>query len=138
MIRVLVADDESTYREHLARILRDEGFEVCVAGTAEEVLSRGKQCAPALAVIDYMLEAGTTGIELADQLQEWLPDLIVLMITGYPAYQIQGEVPERLPVTFLQKPFDTAGFRSAVRETLAAHGISAPGGRGSSSGGTSL
>ena len=68
--RVLVVDDEHQILRALRVILRDAGFEVIEAATAEEALDRAAVRPPQAAIVDLVLPDGD-GIEVARRLREW-------------------------------------------------------------------
>ena len=80
--RVLVCDDEPQILRALRVVLRDAGFEVVPAATAEEALDRAAVQPPDAAIIDLVLPDGD-GIEVCRSLREWsaMP-IIVLSAVG--------------------------------------------------------
>ncbi len=76
--RILVVDDEHQILRALRVILRDAGFEVIEAATAEEALDRAAVRPPQAAIIDLVLPDGD-GIEVARRLREWsaMPILVL-------------------------------------------------------------
>ena len=80
--RVLVCDDEPQILRALRVVLRDAGFEVVPAATAEEALDRAAVQPPDAAIIDLVLPDGD-GIEVCRSLREWsaMP-VIVLSAVG--------------------------------------------------------
>jgi two-component system, OmpR family, KDP operon response regulator KdpE len=79
--RVLVVDDEHQILRALRVILRDAGFEVIEAATAEEALDRAAVRPPQAAIVDLVLPDGD-GIEVARRLREWsaMPILVLSAI----------------------------------------------------------
>ena len=82
MTRVLVVDDETQILRALRVILRDAGFEVITAQTAEEALDAAALHAPDAAILDLILPDGN-GIDIARSIREWsqMP-LLVLSAVG--------------------------------------------------------
>jgi two-component system KDP operon response regulator KdpE len=80
--RILVCDDEQQILRALRVILRDAGFEVLPASTAEEALDVAAVQHPDAAIIDLVLPDGD-GVEVTERLREWteLP-VIVLSAVG--------------------------------------------------------
>ena len=60
--RVLVVEDEKTFRELLERHLARRGYEVVAVGSAEEALARAPELDPDVALLDLALP-GMSGIE---------------------------------------------------------------------------
>ena len=76
--RVLVCDDEPQILRALRVVLRDAGFEVVPAATAEEALDRAAVQPPDAAILDLVLPDGD-GIEVCRSLREWsrMPILVL-------------------------------------------------------------
>jgi two-component system KDP operon response regulator KdpE len=79
---VLVCDDEHQILRALRVILREAGFEVIEAATAEEALDRAAVRPPDAAIVDLVLPDGD-GVEVCRRLREWsqMP-IIVLSAIG--------------------------------------------------------
>ncbi len=76
--RVLVVDDEPQILRALRIILRDAGFDVLQASTAEEALDQASLRPPAAAIIDLVLP-DRDGVEVTKSLREWsrMPILVL-------------------------------------------------------------
>jgi two-component system, NarL family, invasion response regulator UvrY len=82
MINVLLADDHSIVREGLKRIIDDADKMKVVAEAADgrEAIESACQTKPDVAVIDLSMP-GIDGLEVIGQLQIYLPDLPILVLT---------------------------------------------------------
>jgi two-component system, OmpR family, KDP operon response regulator KdpE len=76
--RVLVCDDEPQILRALRVVLREAGFEVVPAATAQEALDRAAVQAPDAAILDLVLPDGD-GIEVSRSLREWSRMPIILL-----------------------------------------------------------
>jgi two-component system, OmpR family, KDP operon response regulator KdpE len=76
--RVLVCDDEPQILRALRVVLREAGFEVAPAATAQEALDRAAVQAPDAAILDLVLPDGD-GIEVCRSLREWSQMPIILL-----------------------------------------------------------
>jgi two-component system KDP operon response regulator KdpE len=78
MTRVLVVDDEPQILRALRIILRDAGFQVTAAATAEEALDQAALKPPAAAIIDLVLP-DRDGVEVTKELRTWsqMPILVL-------------------------------------------------------------
>ena len=104
--RILVVDDERVVRELLAQMLREQGYDVCVAGSARE--ARGLRSRWDLLVTDVVMPE-TDGVSLAEQIDA----RHVLFISGY-----DQEALVQADSFFLQKPFSRDHFVQTVRVML--------------------
>jgi two-component system KDP operon response regulator KdpE len=75
---VLVCDDEPQILRALRVVLREAGFDVVPAATAEEALDRAAVQPPDAAIIDLVLPDGD-GIEVCRALREWSQMPIILL-----------------------------------------------------------
>ena len=85
MLRVLIVDDQTTFRHHLRQLLTYAGLDVIgEAGSipmAEELLQTLDH-QPDIAVVDVMLP-GTNGLEGTSRLKALLPSLRVFLVSAY-------------------------------------------------------
>ncbi|QGN54796.1 PAS domain S-box protein [Novosphingobium sp. Gsoil 351] len=79
---ILVVDDEPLVRMGTAELLRDEGYEVDEAESAEAALALGSFDRFACVVTDYLMP-GMNGVELAARIQLARPALPILLLSGY-------------------------------------------------------
>ncbi|HLZ82525.1 MAG TPA: ATP-binding protein [Caulobacteraceae bacterium] len=106
--RILLVDDEALVRFATADMLRDAGYEVVEAASAAEAHERVRAgLYPDVLVTDQLMPGGR-GTDLAAGLRERLPDLKVLVATGY------ADMPDiRYPR--IAKPYAAAELVERVR-----------------------
>jgi len=105
----LLVDDEEVVRASTADMLEELGYRVQEASSAEAALllvAGGAR--PDLLVTDHLMP-GMTGVDLVRALKERLPDLPVLIVSGYA--DAEGIAPD-LPR--LTKPFRSAELAASV------------------------
>jgi two-component system KDP operon response regulator KdpE len=88
--RILVCDDEPQILRALRVILRDAGFEVVTAASAEEALDASAVHPPDAAIVDLVLPDGD-GVEVTRSIREWseMP-ILVLSAVGEEAEKIRA------------------------------------------------
>ena len=88
--RILVCDDELQILRALRVILRDAGFEVATAATAQEALDAAAVRPPDAAIIDLILPDGD-GVDVTRSIREWseMP-ILVLSAVGEEAEKIRA------------------------------------------------
>jgi two-component system, OmpR family, KDP operon response regulator KdpE len=80
--RILVCDDEPQILRALKVLLRDGGYDVDAAATAQEALDHAAVQPPDAAIIDLVLPDGT-GIDVTRQLRDWSQvPILVLSAVG--------------------------------------------------------
>src|SRR3954464_47802 len=93
-MRLIVADDSLLFREGVARILSDQGFDV-VAQTdnAEDLLRRVGGLRPDVAVVDIRMPPTHTdeGLRAAQEIGEQHPEVGVVVLSQYlePGYAMR-------------------------------------------------
>ena len=115
--RVVVIDDDEAVLDSLRVLLESEGFEVETFERASAFLQRFEGKLPGCLVTDVRMP-GMDGLELLRALSARGPLPPVIVITGH------GEVPLAVQAMklgardFLEKPFDTAGLMTSIRNAL--------------------
>jgi len=122
MARILIAEDEESIRNLVARALRQDGHEVMTANDGAEaldVLTREKG-AFELLLTDIRMPV-MDGIALALAAARDHPAVTILLMTGYADQRERAHGLDALIHDVLTKPFTLATMRSAVNEALSAH-----------------
>jgi len=116
---VLVVDDEPVVLMYLERLLREAGYTVNAAGSAQAALEQlGRPgAAPGLVVTDLVMP-GMSGRELAERLAVERPGVPVLFMSGYTDDESvrRGLLPTG--AAFIQKPLDVDRLLTMVRALL--------------------
>ena len=82
MHSILVVDDEPNYQIVLSELLKDEGYEVFTADSAEAALPLLRTTDLDLVLTDMKMP-GMDGIEFLKKIKEFDPELPVILITAY-------------------------------------------------------
>lgn len=85
-MRVIIADDAAVIRHGLARLLADEGIEVCAhTATADGLVRLAEQHRPDVAIVDIRMPPTNTteGLVAAAYIRQALPDVGVLVLSQY-------------------------------------------------------
>ena len=86
MSQILIVDDNPTFRNQLADLLRRAGAaRVHTAADIPQALDRMADCAYDLAVVDVLLP-GTNGLEGTLLLRERCPRLRIVLVSAYPQF----------------------------------------------------
>ncbi len=80
MSRVLVVEDEESYSDALAYMLRKEGFEVAIAATGPEALAEFDRAGADIVLLDLMLP-GIPGTEVCRQIRQ-TSNVPVIMVSA--------------------------------------------------------
>ena len=118
---ILVVDDEQEILDNVAAILRDFGYRVLTACSADDALARlGGLGRIDLLFTDVIMPGSVSATELAGKARALHPDLRVLFTSGYTENAMihNGRLDEG--INLLSKPYGRAELASAVRTLLSA------------------
>jgi two-component system cell cycle response regulator CpdR len=103
MVRILLAEDDGSMREYLARALERTGYGVTACESGTVALEHLKKESFDLLLTDIVMPE-LDGIELAQRAATLHPNMRVMFITGFAAVTLQnGSMPPEAKV--LSKPF---------------------------------
>jgi two-component system phosphate regulon response regulator PhoB len=119
MSRVLVVEDESAIAELISLNLRHAGYEVTIAGAADQAQSEVDRVLPDLVILDWMLP-GQSGVALA---KRWRADartreLPVIMLTARAEETDKIAGLDAGADDYLTKPFSTNELMARIRAVL--------------------
>jgi two-component system nitrogen regulation response regulator NtrX len=103
MKTILIVDDESEIRRSLGAVLRDEGFDVSAAATAEEALKKMDAKGPDLVFLDIWLP-GMDGVEALQVMKRRHPAMPVVMISGHANIETAVRTTKLGAYDFIEKP----------------------------------
>lgn len=126
-IRVLIVDDEETFRLPLAKALEKAGFDVSNSGTVKSILNADKNTF----LYNVVLLDGTIGFNegfqyspasLVKQLKDQCPNVEVIICTGW-GIDIDGglEAIQSGAYSFMAKPVDIEELELAIRAAAFQH-----------------
>jgi len=117
--RILLVEDEETVLKTLKRMLAENGYEVVSASNAEKAISifRKEEKKFDLVFTDTILP-GMNGLELIQDLHAQMPELRVLVGSGYTGEKVHREILKEKSYTFLQKPYEMSELLMTLREIL--------------------
>jgi two-component system KDP operon response regulator KdpE len=114
--RILVCDDDDQIRRALNLILREAGYEVLIASTAEEALDRAAVAGPHLAIVDLLLP-DQPGIELCRRLREW-SRMPILVLSAVGDEQSKIDALQNGADDYVTKPFGPGELVARVSAAL--------------------
>src|SRR5574340_1318770 len=115
---LLVVDDELIVRDSLDKWFREEGYDVTVADSAQDALTKMGSQRFDLSLVDIKMP-GTDGIELQRRLHEIDPELIVIIMTGYASVETAVQALKNGAYDYVTKPFDPEDISHVVKNALA-------------------
>jgi two-component system, response regulator RegA len=103
--RLLLVDDDETFRVRLARALAARGLDVATADGLGAALESATRLPPQLAVVDLKMPGGS-GLEVVERLVALVPGVRVVVLTGYGSIASAVEAMHRGAHHYLSKPAD--------------------------------
>ncbi|MHB1413077.1 MAG: sigma-54-dependent transcriptional regulator [Thermoleophilia bacterium] len=113
--RVLIAEDEEITRNHLADVLRDEGFDVVSTGNGLDALNEIRSSDFDILIADIKMPK-MDGLELLSQVKEVSPETEVLIVTGFGSINSAVDAIKKGAFDYLPKPFDLDELILKVRK----------------------
>jgi DNA-binding NarL/FixJ family response regulator len=121
-VRVVLADDAVLFREGVAGLLREAGFEVIAqCATADDLLLKVRSYSPDVAIVDIRMPPTQTdeGLRAAAEIRSLHPDVGVLVLSQYAevgvAVELLLENPEGVGYLLKERVGDVDEFAEAVR-----------------------
>ena len=115
--RILIVEDDDNIRETLSRILEQEGYEVETAQTGQEGIKKSKAKFFNLALLDIKLP-DMEGTKLLTAINETLPKMIKIMLTGYPSLENAIESLNKGADAYIIKPVKPEKLLALIKEQL--------------------
>ncbi len=115
MSPILVVDDDPHILRTLEIMLRDDGYEVTTASSAEEALERLAQRSVSIALIDLMLP-GMGGAELLRRIRDQHRNVESVIITAHGSIETAVEAMKEGAFDYLTKPFSPEQVRHRLRQ----------------------
>jgi len=115
---VLVIDDDKAIRRTITEILQAEGFNMQVAKDGGEALEKSHREHYDVALVDIRLP-DIDGIKLLKMLKKDNPEIIEIVVTGYPSLQNAVQAVNEGADGYIIKPFKPSALLTMIREKLA-------------------
>ncbi|MFB0561382.1 MAG: response regulator [Candidatus Lokiarchaeia archaeon] len=115
--KILIVDDDESILKVFTRILQKQGYETDTAKTGKEALEKCKTRFFNLALIDIKLP-DIDGTELLEQLNKNHPDMIKIMITGYPSTNNHVKSLNMGAAAYLIKPINPDDLLETLKKKL--------------------
>jgi two-component system KDP operon response regulator KdpE len=114
--RVLVVDDELQILRALRVVLREAGFEVMAAQSAQEALDLAAVRAPRAAIVDLVLPDGD-GVEVTRRLREW-SEMPILVLSAVGEEEQKVRALQAGADDYITKPFGTRELVARLQAAL--------------------
>jgi DNA-binding response OmpR family regulator len=119
-IKILIVEDESIIALNLKETLLDLGYEPCGIAPNKcktmKILEKG--VVPDLILMDIYLKGPTTGIELAKELKNTLPNTPIVFLTANSEITTIKKASEAFAYGYILKPYKKSNLHAAIEIAL--------------------
>ena len=115
--RILIIEDQESIRESLKLALEREGYLVETAENGQEAIRKSKEEFYNMALVDLRLP-DMDGIELLTKMRKTVPEMVKIIITGYPMLENAIEAVNRGADGYVVKPVNMNKLLETVEEHL--------------------
>ena len=115
--RMLLIDDDEGIRKVVAEALRSEGYSVDTAGNGNEAIEKSRTNFYNLALVDIRLP-DMEGTKLLTSMKKTTPEMIKIILTGYPALRNAVDAVNKGAHGYLVKPIDMDELLRTIKQHL--------------------
>ena len=115
---ILIIEDEARMRRLLELVLKAEGYELILASSGEEAIKLLTDT-PRLDLILTDLQLGkASGLEVLDAAKRLMPDVPVIILTGYGTVKSAVEAMRKGAYDYISKPLDNEELKIIIARAL--------------------
>jgi two-component system, NtrC family, nitrogen regulation response regulator NtrX len=115
--KLLLVDDEVSILNSLGGALRDEGYRVSCARTGEEALEELQQDLPDALLLDIWMP-GIDGLAVLEQVKQFAPHLPVIIISGHGNVETAVRATKLGAFDFVEKPLSLERILVSIQNAL--------------------
>lgn len=116
-VSILLIDDDAAIRKTLSNILEEEGYSVEAVESGEKAIKLSNERFFNMALIDIRLP-DVEGTKLLERLKKTEPEMVKIIVTGYPSLQNAVEAVNKGADGYIIKPFDVQDLLTMIKKHL--------------------
>jgi len=117
-VKILFVEDEDSVRAFAVKALQKKGFNVTACNSAENALEHLNNETGYKLLITDMVMPGMNGAQLAIKVREKIPNIKILLASGYSEEIARSEVKTNNGFEFIAKPFSLGDLTKKVFDLL--------------------
>lgn len=117
-IRILFVEDEDSVRTFAIRALKKKGYDIIGCNSAENALEKLEEDDKFSLLITDMVMPGMSGAELAGIVKERIPNIKIILASGYSEEIARRELAASQEFEFIAKPFSLGDLTQKVFDVL--------------------
>ena len=114
---ILIIDDEEPLRDGCRQVLERFGYAVLTAEQGVDGIKLAREHMPEMAFVDLKMP-NISGMEIIEILSRDIPDIVLVMITGFATIVSAVEAMQKGAYDYLPKPFDPDQLRALTKRGL--------------------
>lgn len=114
---ILIIDDEEALRDGCRQVLEKSGYAVLTAEQGIDGIKLARENLPDMAFIDLKMP-NLSGMEIIEILSRDIPDIVLVMITGFATIVSAVEAMQKGAYDYLPKPFNPDQLRALTKRGL--------------------
>ncbi len=114
---ILIIDDEEALRDGCSQVLEKAGYAVLTAEQGIEGIKLARENLPDVAFVDLKMP-NISGMEIIEILSRDMPDIVLVMITGFATITSAVEAIQKGAYDYLPKPFNPDQLRVLAKRGL--------------------
>ncbi len=119
---ILIIDDEEALRDGCRQVLEKCGYAVLTAEQGIEGINLAREHMPEIAFVDLKMP-NISGMEIMEILSRDIPDIVLVMITGFASIVSAVEAMQKGAYDYLPKPFNPDQLRALTMRGLDHHNL---------------
>jgi len=120
--KILIAEDEEIALKHLVNTLQKEGYRAEGVRSGLDALQRTEADSFDLLIADIKMP-GMSGLDLLEKVKERMPDLEVVIVTGFGSISSAIDAMKKGASEYVTKPFDLDELLLKVKKILERKGL---------------
>jgi two-component system response regulator HydG len=115
---LLIVEDEERMRRLFELVLKPAGYELALAGSGDEAIRLIQEQSPFDLIITDLQLGVVSGMEVLEAAKQHMPDVPVLIITGYGTVKSAVEAMQKGAYDYISKPVDNEELKIIISRAL--------------------